>query len=77
MFAYHRRLGHSVLEGRIAWGCRINEITNDGNIHVDWFDGNPSHRLVGNKSVWRALEVFSSVDHVTHKHEWCLQIANI
>jgi len=54
MFAFHPKLEHSVLNGKVAWGCKIQEIMVDGSIRVKWFDENPTCRLVGNKSVWRA-----------------------
>ena len=54
MLAYHRKRKHSVLDGKFAFGCRINEILLDGSVRVDWSDGTLSHRLVGNQSVWRA-----------------------
>jgi len=54
MFAFHPKLEHSILNGKVAWGCKIDEIMVDGSIRVKWFDENPTCRLVSNKSVWRA-----------------------
>ena len=54
MFAYHPKLEHSFIKGKVAWGCTIDEIMVDGSIRVKWFDEKPTCTLVGNKSVWRA-----------------------